>query len=79
MRRGDEVECPDEPEDLAAALATVRALSRPAGVSERTIVWAMMIEAVDRLVALHGPTNTSDMLERLVEAVKEMAAPPAVQ
>lgn len=73
------MECPEEPEDLAAALAAVRALPRPAGVSERTIVWAMMIEAVDRLVALHGPLNTSDMLERLVEAVKEMAPPPALQ
>lgn len=78
---GNATEARDEPEDLEQALALVRALWCQDGVSERTVAWAMMIEAVDRLTVLHGPVNTGRLLERLIDAVRETAtlSPQTVQ
>lgn len=66
-----------EPDDLEQALLLVRTLWCQGGVSERTVAWAMMIEAVDRLTALHGPVNTGHLLAQLIDAVHEVAVTPS--
>ena len=72
----------DAPDGLAgfeAALDLVRSLwaeGRHEGVPDRLVAWAMMVESVDRLAALHGPAATAALLDRLGRAVLE--TPPGV-
>lgn len=56
--------------DLADALVLVRGLWTQREVPERAVAWAMMIEAVDRLATLHGPSRTGRLLEGLVREVR---------
>ncbi|QCO05878.1 hypothetical protein [Azospirillum argentinense] len=65
--------------ELEDALALVRGLWSQQDVSERTVAWAMVIEAVDRLVALHGPARTGRMLEGLVQEVRGLPMSRALQ
>lgn len=66
------------PEDFTRAIAIVRAVWCNDDVSERSLAWAMMVEAVNRLATLNGPVNTSRLLERLGEAVSETATPSSL-
>lgn len=61
--------------ELAAALADVRAFLAGAGVSERIVAWAMIIEAVNRLTEWHGPAATAGLLDELGGAVREAGRP----
>ncbi|PWC39415.1 hypothetical protein [Azospirillum sp. TSO35-2] len=56
------------------ALALVRGLWSQPDIPESVIAWAMMIEAVDRLTALHGRARMGRLLEGLV---REMYGPPS--
>lgn len=65
------------PAELGPALDMVRALWREGDdrdLPERIVAWAMMIEAVDRLTRLHGPSAMAVMLDRLREAVGDIPA-----
>lgn len=65
--------------DLADALTLVRELWAQRAVPERAVAWAMMIEAVDRLVTLHGPARTGRLLEGLVREVQGQPVSRALQ
>lgn len=63
--------------DLGQALALVRGLwseGNDGDLPERLVAWAMMVEAVDRLTVLHGPTAMGHLLEELILAVREVPA-----
>ncbi|MBK3732913.1 hypothetical protein GAY29_07280 [Azospirillum brasilense] len=66
------MDAPDVPAEFTAALDLVRSLwteGRHEGVPERLVAWAMMVEAVDRLAALHGPIATAGLLDKLGRVV----------
>ncbi len=66
------MDAPGVPAGFEAALDLVRSLwgeGRHEGVPERLVAWAMMVEAVDRLAALHGPSATAGLLDKLRRAV----------
>ncbi|QCO16912.1 hypothetical protein D3869_16575 (plasmid) [Azospirillum brasilense] len=66
------MDAPGVPAGFEAALELVRSLwaeGRQEGVPERLVAWAMMVESVDRLAALHGPSATAALLDRLGRAV----------
>ncbi|AWJ86236.1 hypothetical protein TSH58p_22175 (plasmid) [Azospirillum sp. TSH58] len=66
------MDAPGVPAGFEAALDLVRSLwadGRHKGVPERLVAWAMMVESVDRLAALHGPQATAGLLDRLSQAV----------
>ncbi|MBP2232700.1 hypothetical protein J2847_006034 [Azospirillum agricola] len=63
-------EAEGESAELADALTLVRSLWERGDVPERAVAWAMMIEAVDRLAALHGPARAARLLERLARDVR---------
>ncbi|OYD85045.1 hypothetical protein [Azospirillum brasilense] len=66
------MDTPGVPAGFEAALDLVRSLwaeGRHEGVPERLVAWAMMVEAVDRLAALHGPNATAGLLDKLRRAV----------
>lgn len=65
--------------ELADALELVRGLGIQQDVPERAVAWAMMIEAVDRLAALHGPARTGRLLEGLVQEVQGLPVSRALQ
>ncbi|WP_223677607.1 hypothetical protein [Azospirillum agricola] len=64
---------------MADALTLVRSLWAQGEVPERAVAWAMMIEAVDRLAALHGPTRTGRLLERLARDLRDWPASRVLQ
>lgn len=73
----DSMDSPGAPPDLGPALDLVRGLwdeGNDGGLSPHVLAWAMMIEAVDRLTALHGPATMADMLDRLINAVRTTPA-----
>ena len=68
------LDSPVVPDGLGDALELVRTLwEADAGgeLPQRLIAWAMMIEAVDRLTAMHGPVAMAGMLDNLRRAVLE--------
>ncbi|TWA93137.1 hypothetical protein FBY14_102313 [Azospirillum brasilense] len=81
----EDMDAPDGPAGFAAALDLVRSLwadGRHEGVPERLVAWAMMVESVDRLAALHGPSATAALLDRLGQAVLDTppgASPGSLQ
>ncbi|MFC5356591.1 hypothetical protein [Azospirillum himalayense] len=78
-------DAPDGPAGFEAALDLVRSLwteGRNEGVPDRLVAWAMMVESVDRLAALHGPVATASLLDRLGRAVLDTppgASPGSLQ
>jgi hypothetical protein len=63
---------PDVPYGLGDAPDLVRTLwdeDAGGGLPQRIVAWAMMIEAVDRLTALHGSAAMAGMLDKLKLAV----------
>ena len=69
----DSMDSPGVPPDLGPALDLVRDLwdeRNNGGLSPHVLAWAMMIEAVDHLTALHGPAAMAGMLDRLIDAVR---------
>lgn len=66
------------PEDFMRAVAIVRTLWGNEDVPERSLAWAMVVEAVNRLATLNGPVSTSRLLARLGEAVGETSTPSSL-
>ncbi|TWA83682.1 hypothetical protein FBZ85_101430 [Azospirillum brasilense] len=81
----EDADAPDGPAGFEAALDLVRSLwaeGRREGVPDRLVAWAMMVESVDRLAALHGPSATAALLDRLSRAVLDTppgASPGSLQ
>ncbi|MFL7902574.1 hypothetical protein [Azospirillum argentinense] len=81
----EDVDAPGVPAGFEAALDLVRSLwaeGRHEGVPDRLVAWAMMVESVDRLAALHGPSATAALLDRLGRAVLDTptgASPGSLQ
>lgn len=68
----EDTKAPGIPAGFEKALELVRSLwteGRGEGLSEQLVAWAMMVEAVDRLTALHGPSATAELLDTLSRAV----------
>ncbi|MBK3798281.1 hypothetical protein GAY33_03345 [Azospirillum brasilense] len=81
----EDVDAPGVPAGFEAALDLVRSLwaeGRREGVPDRLVAWAMMVKSVDRLAALHGPSATAALLDRLGRAVLDTptgASPGSLQ